>query len=75
MPIANPDIFSSDGERIYMQEQNFDLGGKRIGVAPTQLGGNAGQRHLFCQTGLLDDVWFHRSFWIYGNDCGAGWGA
>ncbi|HUS92011.1 MAG TPA: PQQ-binding-like beta-propeller repeat protein [Phycisphaerae bacterium] len=79
MPIANPDIFSSDGKRLYMQEQNFDLEGKRLTVAPTQPGGkqeaDRGGRHLFCQTGLLDDAWFHRSFWIYGDDCGEGWSA
>jgi len=79
MPIANADIFSSDGKRIFMQEQNFDLEGKRLGIAPTLPGrkpqAGKGSRHLFCQTGLLDDVWFHRSFWIYGDDCGEGWGA
>jgi len=79
MPIANPDIFSSDGKRVYMQEQNFDLNGKRIGVGPTLPGKKAAEnpkgKHLFCQTGLLDDSWFHRSFWIYGDDCGEGWGA
>lgn len=76
MPIANPDIFSSDGKRLYMQEQNFGLDGKRIGVAPTLPGKGAADagKHLFCQTGLLDDVWFHRSYWIYGNNCGEGWG-
>jgi len=79
MPIANADIFSSDGKRLFMQEQNFDLEGKRLGIAPTMPRGQSqqdkGTRHLFCQTGLLDDVWFHRSYWIYGNDCGEGWGA
>ncbi len=77
MPIAKVDIFSSDGKRIYMQEQNFNLEGKRVGIAPTLpgRGGDKGGRHLFCQTGLLDDVWFHRSFWVYGNNCGEGWGA
>ena len=79
MPIANPDIFSSDGKRIYMQEQNFDLNGKRIGVGPTLPGKKKADtpkgKHLFCQTGLLDDNWFHRSFWIYGDDCGEGWGS
>ena len=78
MPVANPDIFSSDGKRIYMQEQNFDLDGKRLGIAPTLPQNKSevekGSPHLFCQTGLLDDVWFHRSYWIYGNDCGEGWG-
>ncbi len=79
MPVANTDIFSSDGKRLFMQEQNFDLDGKRLGIAPTLPGKKSqterGPRHLFCQTGLLDDVWFHRSYWIYGNDCGEGWGA
>jgi len=82
MPVANDDILSSDGERVYMQEQNFDMMGKRINVAPTlpagKKGGQSGtkgKRHLFCQTGFLDDVWFHRSYLIYGDDCGEGWGA
>ena len=79
MPIAKSDIFSSDGQRIYMQEQNFNLDGKRLGIAPTQPGqqprGQKAGRHLFCQTGLLDNNWFHRSFWIYGDNCGEGWGA
>ena len=79
MPVAKTDIFSSDGKRIFMQEQNFDLEGKRLGIAPTLPGGRSqaerGSRHLFCQTGLLDDVWFHRSYWVYGDDCGEGWGA
>jgi len=78
MPIANTDILSSDGQRLYMQEQNFDLDGKRLRVAPTlpKEGPDVdrGKPHLFCQTGLLDDVWFHRSYMIYGNDCGEGWG-
>ncbi len=72
MPVANADIFSSDGKRLFMQEQNFDLEGNRLGVDPSA---PPGERHLFCQTGLLDDVWFHRSYWIFGNDCGEGWGA
>ncbi len=79
MPIADEDVLSSDGRRVYMREQNFDLNGKRITIANTVFG-RAGAarregRHLFCQTGLLDDMWFHRSYWIYGSDCGEGWGA
>jgi hypothetical protein len=82
MPIANDDILSSDGERVYMQEQNFDMQGKRIVVGPTLPAGrknvqtgSPGKRHLFCQTGLLDDVWYHRSYLLYAQDCGEGWGA
>ena len=78
MPVANADLLSCDGERLYMREQNFDLQGKRLAIAPSRPKGPSaagGKRHLFCQTGLLDDYWFHRSFWIYGDDCGEGWGA
>jgi len=82
MPIANDDVLSSDGERVYMQEQNFDMEGKRLILAPTlparKKGGQSGpkgKRHLFCQTGFLDDTWFHRSYLIYGENCGEGWGA
>jgi hypothetical protein len=87
MPIANPDILSSDGERVFMQEQNFDMTGKRLIIAPGNSNPRKGVRdapdtpapaqgrpHLFCQTGFLDDVWFHRSFWTYASDCGEGWG-
>jgi len=77
MPVANADILSSDGLRLYMQEQNFDLAGRRLGLAPTRITAPPnvprGRPHLFCQTGLLDDLWFHRSYWIYGTDCGEGW--
>ena len=82
MPVANDDILSSDGERVYMQEQNFDMQGKRIIIAPTlgqtpkgEQSGQKGKRHLFCQTGFADDVWFHRSYLLYAEDCGEGWGA
>jgi len=82
MPVANDDILSSDGERVYMQEQNFSMKGKRLIIAPTlprakhgKQAGQKGKRHLFCQTGFLDDTWFHRSYLIYGEDCGEGWGA
>ena len=26
-----------------------------------------GREHLFSATGFLDDNWFHRSYWVYGN--------
>lgn len=74
MPIANADILSCDGNFLYMQAQRFDLEGNRIGLGPGERPADGRGRHLFCQTGLLDDVWFHRSFWIYGETCGEGWG-
>ena len=74
MPVANADLLSCDGQRVYMQTQKFDLDGRRLGIAPSERDAEGG-RHLFCQTGLLDDLWFHRSYWIYGETCGEGWGA
>jgi len=74
MPVANADLLSCDGQRVYMQTQKFDLDGKRLGLAPAERDAEGG-RHLFCQTGFLDDLWYHRSYWIYGETCGEGWGA
>jgi len=74
MPVANADLLSCDGQYVYMQAQKFNLEGQRLGIAPGERDAEGG-RHLFCQTGFLDDIWFHRSFWIYGEDCGEGWGA
>jgi len=72
MPVANADLLSSDGRFLYMQAQKFDLQGQRLGIGP---GERERGRHLFCQTGFLDDIWYHRSYLIYGEDCGEGWGA
>ena len=77
MPVANPDLFSSDQNNIYMGSQKFDFQGNRVDIAPAkgkeriQTGPG---RHLFCPTGFLDDYWFHRSYWIYGINAGEGHG-
>ena len=70
MPVALPDILVSDGKFVYMRSQQFDGDGNRIDIeVPNrkereQQGETA---HLFCPTGLLDDVWWHRSYWVYGR--------
>ncbi len=77
IPVANPDVLSFDGRHIYMAAQKFDLQGNRVDldVAPDKERDQAGEgRHLFCPTGFLDDVWFHRSYWIYGKNAGEGHG-
>jgi outer membrane protein assembly factor BamB len=75
MPVALPDILSSDGRNLYMRSQQFDLEGKRLGVAPREIADQEGDdAHLFCQVGLLDDTWFHRSYWEYGKSVGGGYG-
>jgi outer membrane protein assembly factor BamB len=74
MPVALPDILSSDGHTIYMRSQRFDLQGQRLKIAPERQEDQEGYPHLFSPIGLLDDTWFHRAYWIYGKNAGEGWG-
>ena len=67
MPVALPDILSSDGQNLYMRSQAFDLEGVR------RPAGSA-SRHLFCPTGFLDDAWLHRSYWLFGTSYTSGAG-
>jgi hypothetical protein len=70
MPVALPDVLVDDGQFVYMKSQQFDSEGNRIDIdvptrdAKEQKGPTA---HLFCPTGLLDDVWWHRSYWVFGR--------
>ncbi|MCK5408327.1 MAG: PQQ-binding-like beta-propeller repeat protein, partial [Candidatus Krumholzibacteria bacterium] len=73
MPVALADILSSDGKRLYMRSQNFDLNGHRSEIpvsGPTDQGGD--QAHLVCPSGFLDSNWHHRSYWVFGNGYGTG---
>lgn len=83
MPVALPDILSSDGQSIYMRAQAFDLEGRRRTIAPLKLDGRRGPDeaalaqvgdHLFSRTGFLDDSWFFRSYWIYGKQVDSNYG-
>jgi len=96
MPMALPDLLSSNGKKIFMRYQPFDLegnrldlmfAGRRYGYKPGTFGpdvkainsrlGGEKQRgedaHLFSATGFLDDSWWHRTYWIYGNYQGSGY--
>jgi outer membrane protein assembly factor BamB len=70
MPVALSDVLVEDGKFVYMKSQQFDSDGNRIDIdVPTR---NAREQkgetaHLFCPTGLLDDAWWHRSYWVYGR--------
>ncbi|MGD8500468.1 MAG: PQQ-binding-like beta-propeller repeat protein, partial [Phycisphaerales bacterium] len=75
MPVALPDVLSSDGKFVYMRSQRFNLEGRRAVIDPEIQTDQEGEgTHLFCPTGFLDDSWFHRSYWIYGKNAGEGWG-
>ncbi|MHB8898553.1 MAG: outer membrane protein assembly factor BamB family protein [Thermoguttaceae bacterium] len=90
IPMALSDLLSSNGKKIFMRYQPFDLegnrldlmfAGKRYGYEPDTYGpdvadihsrlGGEKQRgddaHLFSATGFLDDSWWHRTYWVYGN--------
>lgn len=70
MPVALPDILSSDERYVYMRSQKFNKQGERLEIeTPTgnirrQQGEGA---HLFCPTGFLDDAYWHRSYWVFGQ--------
>jgi hypothetical protein len=75
MPVALPDVLSSDGRYVYMRSQRFDMQGKREQIAPRDASEQAGDgAHLFCTIGFLDDSWFHRSYWMLGKSVTSGWG-
>jgi hypothetical protein len=70
MPVALPDILSSDGERLFMRSQVMDLEGRRLKLGP----GGSGFRHLFAPYGFLDGSYFHRVYWIFGDSFQGGIG-
>jgi len=74
MPVALPDILSSDGKYVYMRSQRFNLEGRRTKIEPEHQTDQQGEGiHLFSPLGFLDDTWFHRGYWIYGKNAGEGW--
>jgi outer membrane protein assembly factor BamB len=79
MPVGLPDVLSSDGEYVYMRSQRFDREGKRLDLGPHS--GNPAEQgssqhgvgsHLFAPMGYLDDTWFHRSYWVFGQSFAGG---
>jgi len=60
---ALPDVLSSDGENLFMRQLCFDRNLKPAPSSP----------HLFSPTGLLDDSWWHRTYWLYGQEFTSGW--
>ena len=79
MPVGLTDVLSSDGQRVYMRSQEFDLAGNRQAIGPHS--GNPVQQgsvqkgetaHLFAPMGYLDETWFHRAYWVYGRSFAGG---
>ncbi|MHC4406856.1 MAG: outer membrane protein assembly factor BamB family protein, partial [Planctomycetota bacterium] len=60
---ALPDVLASDGETLFMRQLCFT---PDFQPAPAK-------KHLFSPTGLLDDSWWHRTYWLYGEGFTSGW--
>jgi len=76
MPVALPDVLSSDGKYLYMRSQQFDLEGNRKHVPPRKIWDQTGEGvHLFSPLGFLDDTQFVRSYMMYGKSVASGWGS
>ncbi len=74
MPVAMPDILSSDGQYVYMKSQTFTLDGKRLRIVPQRPDTQYDREvHLFAPISFLDDGWHQRAYWIYGRAAGEGW--
>jgi len=80
MPVAMPDILSSDGEWVFMRQQRFDMQGNRYEITPISSDPATVAKdqygvgiHLFSSVGFLDDSYMHRIYWIWGRtwNCGS----
>lgn len=60
-----PDILSTDGSHLFLRNQAFGLDG-----TPTK----KKIPHLYSSAGFLDDSWWHRTYWQYGDDMSSGYG-
>ncbi len=58
MPGALPDILSSDSELVYM---------RRLGFDPLSLQTRESKQHLYSPGGFLNNDWWHRNYWIFGD--------
>lgn len=76
LPVALPDVLSFDGRLVYMRSQPFHPDGTRTGVITprdhTEQQGDTA--HIFSPTGFLDDSWWHRTYWMYGQSYVSGAG-
>jgi len=63
---ANSDVLVAEGGYIYMRQKKFS---RELQVVETkvlsELGAMDVGTHIFSTSGLLDDSWFDRTFWMY----------
>jgi outer membrane protein assembly factor BamB len=58
LPGALPDVLVDDGQYIYLRDKVLDGDGVEQ---------NVHLPHLYCSAGLLDDNWWHRTSWLWGE--------
>lgn len=58
LPGALPDVLVFDGEFLYLRDKRLTLEGKELPPSVP---------HLYCSAGLLDDLWWHRTYWQWGE--------
>jgi hypothetical protein len=58
LPGALPDILVCDGQYIYLRDKVLDLNGVEQKTY---------RPHLYSSAGLLDDNWWHRTYWLWGE--------
>ena len=59
MPGLLPDVLSCDGANIYLRAVTFD--------GDLAIHAERNRPHLFCSMGFLDDTWWERTYWIFGE--------
>jgi hypothetical protein len=59
LPGALPDVLVDDGQYLYLRDKVLDHNGvEQKGIKIP---------HLYCSAGLLDDNWWHRTAWLWGE--------
>ncbi len=59
------DLLSADGDSIFLRSARFDHElARQKDTVP----------HLWSSVGLLDDSWWHRTYWQFGTSMSSGWG-
>jgi len=62
--VALPDILSANGDDVFMRQLRFD---------PSLASRKLDKKHLYSSAGLLDNTWWHRTYWQFGTSMGAGY--
>ncbi|MHC4405485.1 MAG: outer membrane protein assembly factor BamB family protein, partial [Planctomycetota bacterium] len=58
MPGALPDVLACDGQSLFWRDKRLDAAGREL---------EPNVPHLYSSAGLLDDDWWHRTYWIFGT--------